>query len=423
MLSRRQLLRGAVVTVAGAALPAVLAACGGTSSTATATTGTSAGTSSTSTTAASTSAATSAATTAASTPMAAATTAAATPSTSASPVAVDMGTLGNPSKAVTLVETGSSLLYPLFNAWAPAIHQQYSNITVQTASTGSGTGIAQAVAGVAQFGGTDAYMSDAQLKTAPPMANIPLCISAQQVNYNVPEVTTPLKLSGPILAAIYQGTIKYWDDAQIASANSGVTLPHQAIIPVHRTDGSGDTFIFTQYLSFSTPDWQTKVGFGTSVNFPGVAGALGAVGNPGVLQTVSQTKYSLGYIGSSFLNQAQAKGLGTALLLNKAGNYVPIQTANITAAASAMVPQTPKDERISLIFAPGADSYPIINYEYVAVQTKQSDPDIAQSMRTVLAWAISTDGGNASSFLDPVHFLPLPSSVLPLSQAQIAAIQ
>ncbi|HET9015402.1 MAG TPA: phosphate ABC transporter substrate-binding protein PstS [Thermomicrobiaceae bacterium] len=334
-----------------------------------------------------------------------------------------MGTLGNPSKAVTLVETGSSLLYPLFNAWAPVIHGKYSNITVQTASTGSGTGIAQAVSGVAQFGATDAYMSDAQLKTAPGIINIPLAISAQQINYNLPGVTQPLKLSGPILAGIYDGTIRYWDDAQIKSANSGVSLPHQAIIPIHRTDGSGDTFLFSQYLSFSTPAWQSKVGYGTSVSWPAVPGALGAVGNPGMVQTCSQTKYSIAYIGISFLDEANSKGLGTAVLLNKAGSYVPIQQANIVAAASAMVPKTPKDERVSLIFAPGADSYPIINYEYVAVQTNQKDADTAQAMRTVLAWAIASDGGNASSFLNPVHFLPLPASVLPLSQAQIAQIK
>jgi phosphate transport system substrate-binding protein len=333
------------------------------------------------------------------------------------------GGQNGPSKPVTLLETGSSLLYPLFSAWAPAIHQAYPNITVQTASTGSGTGISQSVAGVVQFGATDAYMSDSQLQKAAGIVNIPLAISAQQINYNLPGISQALNLSGPILASIYEGKIQYWDDAALKAANPGVNLPHERIIPIHRTDGSGDTFLFTQYLSFSDPGWNSSIGYNTSINWPSVQGELGAEGNPGVVQTLAQTKYSIGYVGISFLDEVKSQGLGTAALKNQAGNFVLPEQKNIVAAAAAMVPKTPKNERVSLIFAPGADSYPIINYEYVAVQTKQSNPDIASAMRSVLRWAISPTGGNASSFLDKVHFLPLPDSVAPLSQAQINKIQ
>jgi phosphate transport system substrate-binding protein len=333
------------------------------------------------------------------------------------------GGQSGPSKAVTLLETGSSLLYPLFSAWAPAIHQAYSKITVQTASTGSGTGISQAVAGVVQFGATDAYMSDAQLKKAPGIANIPLAISAQQINYNLPGISQALNLSGPLLASIYEGKIQYWDDPALTAANPGVDLPHERIILIHRTDGSGDTFLFTQYLSFSDPGWNSSIGYNTSINWPSVQGELGAEGNPGVVQTLAQTKYSIGYVGISFLDEVKQQGLGTAALKNQAGNFVLPEQKNIVAAAAAMVSKTPKDERVSLIFAPGADSYPIINYEYVAVQTQQSNPDIAAGMRSVLLWAISPKGGNAPSFLNKVHFLPLPDSVAPLSKAQINQIQ
>ncbi len=329
----------------------------------------------------------------------------------------------NPTKPVTLLETGSSLLYPLFNAWAPAIAQQYSNITVQTASTGSGAGISQAIAGVVQFGASDAYMSDAQLKKAPGIVNIPLAISAQQINYNLPGLSRPLNLSGPVLAGVYEGKIQYWDDPALKVDNPGVNLPHQAIIPVHRTDGSGDTFLFTQYPSFSDSDWNNSVGYNTSVNWPSISSGLGANGNSGVVQTLAQTPYSIGYVGISFLDQATGKGLGTAALKNQAGNFVLPDQANITAAATAMVSKTPKDERLSLIFAPGTNSYPIINYEYVAVQTHQSNPAVAAAMRTVLSWAISPQSGNSPSFLDKVHFLPLPTTVVTLSQAQINAIQ
>ncbi len=349
-----------------------------------------------------------------------------TPAAGSTPASTGLpstGGLGNPSKPVSLLETGSSLLYPLFSAWAPVIHQAYPNITIQTASTGSGTGIAQATSGIVQFGATDAYMSNAQLKKSPGMLNIPVAISAQQINYNLPGISQPVRLSGSDLAGMYTGKIQYWDDAALKADNSGVNLPHERIIPIHRTDGSGDTFLFTQYLSAADSGWQNSIGYNTSINWPSVQGALGAEGNPGMVQTLAQTKYSIGYVGISFLDEATKQGLGTASLKNQAGTFVSPGQANISAAANAMISKTPKDERLSLVFAPGADSYPIINFEYVAVQSQQSDPVMAQAMRTVLSWAISAYGGNSSNFLDKVHFLPLPDSIRQLSTAQMNQIQ
>ncbi len=328
----------------------------------------------------------------------------------------------NPDKAVTLLETGSSLLYPLFNAWAPAIKQAYPNITVQTASTGSGTGISQAISGIVQIGASDAYMSDSQLAKAPGIVNIPLAISAQQINYNLNGVAS-LNLSGSVLAGIYTGKITYWDDPAIKADNPNTALPHNQIVPVHRTDGSGDTFLFTTYLSDTDAGWKNSIGFNTSITWPSVQGAIGAEGNSGVVQTLAQTPNSIGYVGISFLDQAASKGLGTAALKNQAGSFVAPAAANIAAAASTMVSDTPADERLSLIYAPGANSYPIINYEYAIVQSKQSDPATAAAIRTVLLWALSPSGGNAPSFLDKVHFLPLPTAVIPKSQAQINEIK
>ncbi len=328
----------------------------------------------------------------------------------------------NPSQPVTILETGSSLLYPLFNAWAPAIKQAYPNITVQTASTGSGTGISQAIAGIVQIGASDAYMSDSQLAKAPGIVNIPLAISAQQVNYNLSGVTS-LNLSGTVLAGIYSGAITYWDDPAIKADNPSAALPHNQIVPIHRTDGSGDTFLFTTYLSDADASWKTNIGFNTSINWPSVQGAIGATGNSGVVQTLAQTPNSIGYVGISFLDQATSKGLGTAALKNQAGTFVMPAAANIAAAASTLVSDTPADERISLIFAPGAQSYPIINYEYAIVQSHQPDPTTASAIRTVLSWALSASGGNAASFLDKVHFLPLPAAVTSKSEVQINQIQ
>lgn len=341
-------------------------------------------------------------------------------STGATPQAIPAPS--NPTTPVTVLETGSSLLYPLFNQWAPAVKQAYPNITIQTASTGSGTGIAQAISGVVQIGASDAYMSDSQVANTPGILNIPLVISAQQINFNLPGITS-LNLSGTVLAGIYSGTITSWDDPAIHADNPGVTLPHNQIIAVHRTDGSGDTFLFTQYLSAADTNWNNSIGYNTSINWPSVQGAIGAVGNSGVVQTLAQTPYSIGYVGISFLDQATGQGLGTAALKNQAGAFVMPTAQNISAAASAMVSKTPADERISLVYAPGADSYPIINYEYAVVLTHQTDPVMAGAIRTVLLWVLSAEGGSSPSFLDSVHFLPLPNTVVTLSEAQINQIQ
>lgn len=156
--------------------------------------------------------------------------------------------------SVPLVETGSSLLYPLFNLWVPAYTASHPGADITTTSTGSGAGIAQSLKGLVNIGASDAYLSDSMVKAHSNMLSIPLAIASQAINYNLPGITN-LKLSGPILAGIYTGKITKWNDPAIAAANPGVTLPDHVIIPIHRLDGSGDTFIFTQYLSDSDASW------------------------------------------------------------------------------------------------------------------------------------------------------------------------
>ncbi len=349
------------------------------------------------------------------------TTAAKAPSTTAAPAAPSI--IAPPTSTVALTETGSTLLYPLFQKWSPAYTGLHSNITIQTAGTGSGTGISQAAAGTVSIGASDAYLSSTNLAKTPTLLNIPLAISAQQINYNLPGLNDQhLKLSGPVLAGIYNGKITTWNDPAIAALNPGVNLPSQTIIPVHRTDGSGDTFIFTQYLSDSTPAWSSSVGSGVSVSWPAVQGGIGAEGNPGMVQALQQNPYSIAYVGVSWLDQTDKAGLGEAQVENKAGNFVMPTPETIQAAAQQGFGSTPPDERISLIFEPGASSYPIINYEYAIVQSKQPNPAMAQALKTFLSWALDPNGGEAASYLDKVHFQPLPKSIIKLSQAQIDKI-
>lgn len=322
-----------------------------------------------------------------------------------------------------LIETGSSLLYPLFNIWVPAYVQQHAGAQITTQSTGSGTGISQAVSGLVQIGASDAYLSNALTKQHPEMLNIPLAISSQMVNYNVSGLNgTHLKLSGPVLAGIYQGHITKWNDPAIAKLNPGAQLPASTIVPIHRTDGSGDTFIFTQYLSDTTPSWKNTQAYGTTISWPSVAGGLGAEGNEGMVNTLKQTANSIAYIGISFRKPIEDAQLGEAALENRAGKFILPDAQTVQDAANADIRQTPANERISLIFASGANAYPIINYEYAIVKGHQADAQTAQELKQFLGWAISPEGGNASQFLDQVGFVPLPASVRKLSAAQIQKI-
>ena len=323
---------------------------------------------------------------------------------------------------VSLLETGSTLLYPLFNLWVPSYTKMHPNVKITTQGTGSGTGIAQSISGVAQIGASDAYMSDAQVKMHP-MLNIPLAISIQMINYNLPGLNNKhIKLSGPVLADIYSGKISNWDAPEIAKINPGIKLPNHKIIPIHRTDGSGDTFIFTTYLSDTNPEWAKSVGYSTTVSWPTVQGGIGAVGNPGMVEALKSTPYGVAYIGISWKAPVEKAGLGIAMLQNRAGNFVLPTVANAKAAAGEMVSKTPADERISLVYAPGKNAYPIINYEYAIVKKQQPNAETAAAMRDFLNWALDRKGGNALHFMEAVHFVPLPASAAELSRKQVAEI-
>lgn len=327
------------------------------------------------------------------------------------------------SSKMQLTETGSSLLFPLFNGqWIPAYKSVAPNVSMTAAATGSGTGIAQSLKGTIDMGASDAYLADAQMKAHPGMLNIPMAISAQQIMYNVPGVKGHLKMSGPVLAAIYQGTIKYWDNSKIKAMNSGVNLPHKPIVPVRRSDGSGDTFLFTQFLSDTDSKWKNSVSYSTSVSWPSLSTEVGAKGNSGVVTALTKNKYSIGYVGISYLDQATKAGLGYFALKNKAGNYVLPTSTDIIAAASKGAQNVPKDERVSLIFEPGAKSYPIINFEYIIVKKTQKTAAKAKALKSFLSWAIDPSKGNSAQYMHPVHFQPLPKNIKPMSQAQINEI-
>jgi phosphate transport system substrate-binding protein len=320
----------------------------------------------------------------------------------------------------SLAETGSTLLYPLFNLWAPAYKSRFPQITITTAGTGSGTGISSAAADTADIGASDAFLSPADVTKYPNLENIPLAISAQQVNYNLPGFRGSIKLNGTILAGMYQGEITMWNDPAIAAINPGVTLPAVKVVPLHRSDSSGDTFLFTTYLSLQDPAWASAISYGTTVAWPAVAGELAFKGNSGMVTGCKANPGCVAYIGISYLSETTAAGLGQAALLDGSGSYELPTAATIAAEAASFASSTPANGTLSLIGGPAAGGYPIINYEYAIVSTSQLSPTKATDIKALLNWILTT--GQGSDYLSAVNFQPLPSSVVSISEALVGKI-
>ncbi len=259
----------------------------------------------------------------------------------------------------------------------------------------------------------------------PTLLNVPLAVSAQTIIYNLPDVSGHVQLNGAILAGIYDGAVTMWNDPLIAAINPHVTLPAMKIVPVRRSDSSGDTFLFTSYLSTGNQSpqdqqWNRQIGYGTTVTWPSVSGELVETGSVGVLHACATTPGCVAYNGISYLAQAQSAGLGEAALANDAGQYTLPTAAAITASVGSFVSLTPPNETISMIDGPALTGYPIVNYEYAVVSTRQPDAAKASALTAFLKWIITT--GNQPRYVDPVGFQPLPSALVTLGEQQIREI-
>ncbi|HTW19338.1 MAG TPA: phosphate ABC transporter substrate-binding protein PstS [Mycobacteriales bacterium] len=321
----------------------------------------------------------------------------------------------------TLNEAGSSLLYPYLQELVSPLKQAYPSIKLAPAAGGSGVGISDAISGTVQMGGSDAYLSQGQFSQTPGIMNVPVVVSAQAVNYNLKGIQH-LKLSGNILAEIYEGKITKWNDPAIAALNPGVKLPAETIVPVRRVDSSGDTFLFTSLLSATNAAWKNGPAFGTTVTWPAAAGEVTANGNPGMVQTCQSTPGCVAYVGVSAEAQAQQAGLGEAMLQNKSGKFLLPTAKTITAAAAQGSSNLPSNLAQSLIYEPGADSYPTVNFEYIVVKSQQSSSTTAQAIRNFLDWTMSPSGGSTQKLLSAEDFVKLPSSVVPMAKAAVAKI-
>lgn len=303
------------------------------------------------------------------------------------------------SAQMTINGAGATFPYPIYSKWFDAYAKVDPSVRFNYQSIGSGGGQKQILAQTVDFGASDGPMSDENLAKAPgKLLHIPTVAGAVVVTYNV-EGNPDLKLDGPTLAEIYLGTIKKWSDPKIAALNSGVKLPDEEIVVVHRSDGSGTTFIFTDYLSKVSADWKSKVGNNASVNWPA---GLGGKGNEGVSGQVKQTPNSIGYVELIYALQNNMK---YAELKNASGEFVKATLESVTAAlATATVPD---DFRFSMTNAPGKDAYPIAGTTWLLVYQQQKDAAKGKKLVEFLKWA-EKDG---EAMAKELNYAPLPEAL------------
>jgi phosphate transport system substrate-binding protein len=313
-----------------------------------------------------------------------------------------------------LTGAGATFPYPIYSKWF-ADYAAQKGVKINYQSIGSGGGIRQLSEGTVDFGASDAPMSDAELAQAKgPVLHFPTVIGAVVITYNLPGVAQPLKLTGDVVAAIYQGRITKWNDSRIAALNPGVTFPTSDVLVVHRSDGSGTTYIFSDYLSSVSPSWAKAPGKGKELAWPV---GIGAKGNEGVSGQVKQTPGAIGYVELAYAKQ---NNLPAAALKNVAGEFVTPSIESATKAAAGAAEQLPAntDYRISIVNAPGAGAYPIASFTWLLVYQQQRDAVKGEKLKGFLHWYL-TEGEQSAATLD---YAPLPDNMVTRLQARVDSV-
>ena len=313
---------------------------------------------------------------------------------------------------------GATFPYPIYSKWFDVYHKKFSNIEFNYQSIGSGGGIKQVTEGTVDFGASDGPMNDDQLKAyqdkhGSPILHFPMVLGAAVPTYNVPGVSGSLNLTPEALAGIFLGKITKWNDPAIAGANKGVNLPAKDIVVVHRSDGSGTTYIWSDYLSKVSDEWKSKVGKGTSVNWPV---GLGGKGNEGVTGLVKQTPNAIGYVE---LIYAVQNNIPYGTVKNSSGAFIKADLASVTAAAAGAAKAMPDDFRVSITNAPGKTAYPISSFTWLLIPEKIQDGAKREAIKGFLKWAI-TDGQNE---VEALSYAKLPKEVVEKEKKAIGNIQ
>lgn len=315
--------------------------------------------------------------------------------------------------AQTLTAAGATFPAPLYTRWFSEYRSAHG-VTINYQAIGSGGGIKNLQEMTVDFGATDGPMSDAEMAAAHGGAiiHIPTTLGAVAVTYNLPGVAAGLRLTPEVVAAIFNGTVHGWDDARIRALNPGVALPHRGILVAHRSDGSGTTYIFTDFLSSASAMWKRTIGTGKSVSWPV---GLGGRGNEGVAGIVKQTPGSIGYVEIAYANQNH---LPVAAIRNRAGQWVMPTIESTTAAAAGIRLPANSDLRISIVNGPGENAYPIASFTWIITYADVKDNAKAQQIRDFLTWAVH-DGQRFGPALD---YAPLPAAIVAADEARIRGI-
>jgi phosphate transport system substrate-binding protein len=320
----------------------------------------------------------------------------------------------SPAAKIVINGAGATFPYPIYSKWFSDYNKLHPDVEINYASIGSGGGIKQLLAQTVFFGATDGPMTDEQLKSAPsPILHFPTVLGGVVPAYNIPRVTATLKFTGPLLADIYLGKIKKWNDPAIAKANPGIAFPNLDITVVHRSEGSGTNYIFCDFLSKVSPEFKQKVGVATSVNWPA---GVGAKGNEGVTGMVRQIPGTIGYVE---LIYAKANNIPYGSVQNAAGEFIAASLESVTAAAASAAASMPSDFRVSITNAPGKGAYPISSFTWILLSQNPTDKQRGKIMVDFMKWALSEGQKEAP----PLGYAPLPKQVVDLEMQALQKIQ
>jgi len=309
---------------------------------------------------------------------------------------------------------GATFPYPIYSKWFDEYHKLHPDIQINYQSIGSGGGIRQVLAGTVDFGATDGPMTDEQLGQAKTkILHFPTVLGAVVPTYNIPGVSGELKFTPEALAGIFLGKVTKWNAQELTSANPGMNLPGEDIVVVHRSDGSGTTYVWTDYLSKVSEEWKTKVGKNTSVNWPV---GLGGKGNEGVAGLVKQTPNSIGYVELIYSLQ---NNMPSGPVRNSSGNFVKADLASTTAAAAGAAKDMPNDFRVSITNAPGKNAYPIASFTWLLVPAKIDDAAKRKVIVDFLHWMLKDGQKHA----EPLAYAPLPKEVVAKETKAISEVK
>ena len=313
---------------------------------------------------------------------------------------------------------GATFPYPIYSKWFDEYHKKNPNLQINYQSIGSGGGIKQVTEGTVDFGATDGPMNEEQLKAyqdkhGSGILHFPTVLGAVVPTYNIPGVSASLNFTPEALAGIFLGKVTKWNDPLIAGPNKGINLPAEDIVVVHRSDGSGTTYVWTDYLSKVSEEWKARVGKNTSVNWPV---GLGGKGNEGVTGTVKNTPNSVGYVE---LIYAEANKIPYGSVKNPAGVFVKASLAGVTAAAAGVAKEMPDDFRVSITNAPGKDAYPISSFTWLLIPAKFSDAAKRDALKGFVSWMLA-DGQN---YTETLSYARLPKEVVAKEKKALASIQ